>query len=104
MKKEKIRYTKIILDEPAVYFDDEKQRFKLLQNFLNCYKDKMNLSTKTETSDDLLNTERIRAIKEGIKVNEDQIDMKIDFKQFSHFQQIDIGKGRNKSDILNDLF
>ena len=40
----------------------------------------MNLSTKTETSDDLLNPDRIRAIKEGVKVNEDQIDMKIDFE------------------------
>ena len=45
----------------------------------------MNLSTKTETGDDLLDPERIQAIKDGTKINPDNLDMKIDYEQYQNF-------------------
>lgn len=31
----------IVLNEPRIFFDEEKVKFKLLANFLNCYKEKL---------------------------------------------------------------
>lgn len=51
----------IRLEETKVVFGEDQQKFKLLTNFLNCYKDKMMLSLKDEEQNDVIAKEQGQA-------------------------------------------
>ena len=58
-------------EEGHVHFDQEQVDFKFLQNFINCYKDKMMLNLKDDEEGELL---------EMLSSNKNQeVDISIDF-------------------------
>ena len=77
--------------EEHVHFDQEQVDFKFLQNFINCYKDKMMLNLKDDEEGELL---------EMLNKNKNQeVDISIDFQ---HFQKIkDFHKGRGDQKIVS---
>ena len=51
-KRQKSKESGIQLSQPRIFFDEEKVKFKLLANFLNCYSEKLQLSCKEEETED----------------------------------------------------
>lgn len=107
----KMKGNGIQLSQPRVFFDEEKVKFKLLANFLNCYKEKLQLSGKEEDTEDQVIAEVMQKIQAEVdKKQPDQTqsqrgqsnDISIDFMQFQiikHMEEVQNAKDSKKKTL-----